>query len=181
MYWIVISYILTYPISGEEIEVIDTKVDIAFMFDEHSPYVSDVKRMWDEVVWTTWLDQYLKNDGAEENTRFAFIPCVGFNSGGDADLLWNSPYLYFDGKLLYRDTSRMDERPFKTWKARLGKVVDLFWNPYSLSPKSATSNVVGCARSVLRDIFDTDKGDRKDAPNIVFCKYLVLIFQLLFT
>lgn len=111
-------------------------------------------------------------DGAEENTRFAFIPYYGYytQKGEDTDLQWNEPYLYLDGKFFVNGRQYYEHIKFPSWKARLDKVKEGTVNIFR-GFSSLTSNPVGCALSVGRYIFDDEKGDRTDAPNVVFCKY----------
>lgn len=185
---LVLSWIMTHPSSAKEIEVIDTHVDIVFIYDRNGNYVDHTDKIWKEVVMKMWLDQYLKLPGGEDDTRFAFLGCgwgyVWFDEDNWKPPEWidymrpsgwveQEPFLRLDGRLADSKENVLNGVEYKNWKDKLNKAYEL---KVGNEKDFYYSNIKGCTHSVKSNIYNiyrqSNNGDRKDAPNIVFCKYL---------
>lgn len=155
----------TFAAKTRQIVQPNRKLDIVLMYDESSSMRArydqtvreqriipvDFSYVWDAV--REWLQQYLQTPGTGES-RFSVIGCKG-----DAENEEVHPYLFLDGSGI----------PDDTWYAKVFSAVQKFYATMNLQKFFPYDNVEGCPRSVLKNVFQSDKGDRPDAVNVVFC------------
>lgn len=155
-----------------QITRINTKLDIVLMYDESTSMKGRLFGGWNlrpidlSFVWAAaqeWIVQYGNIKGTEQS-RFAVIGCKATRDDNSDE----KPHLYLDGTGL--------SIHYETWGEKIYGALQVV-NKTIYTTNNEYDNVIGCARSVREFVLQPTKGDRMDAPNVVFCKNQLSLFN----
>lgn len=139
----------------ETMSVHDPNIDIALLYDQSGTMAlyKDQLHLWEAM--RDWIRKYFL--GSHKGlTRFAVMGCGSLMEDSDV-----TPLLYLDGS--------SDNKQFVSEKL-VDKILQAQEEARGFTAKGMRDNVGGCARSAIHKIFQSTKGDRHDAKNVVFCK-----------